>query len=455
MTKRYRSQAERRENRRDMQTSSTRRRASLVLAGVTLTALASTQACGGDGTVSHPNDQSLGSGGSSHAGTSGGAGTSTGGTGASGGSAASGSGATGGSIIVGGAGEAGHAGAAGADMNCGATALSAERPVVNVLLVVDKSSSMSKTDEYPAGRWATLGQALGAALDQAGSRVSFGLEFFPFADDPDATPDTCETPKNLDVLVPIDSGDTTVPTIEDALAKFDPAGGTPTADALAHALDYFTNGDGEALPGTSYVLLATDGGPNCNADLSCDAATCTINLEDSMATNGCGGSCCDPKLDPSGPTNCLDEERSVTQVKALAKAGIKTFVVGIPGSQFFANTLDKLAVAGLEPNPDAPPSYYAVTSKDGAQGLADVLTRITTGLITSCRLQLTSTPTDTGLLNVEIDGQDVPQMGADGWTVDRTTSPPTIVLAGKTCDYMETHGAENVSITYGCPTVVR
>ncbi len=275
---------------------------------------------------------------------------------------------------------------------------------------------------------------------------------------PSATPDTCETPKDLDVLVPVGAGATTVPEIEHALGTYMPAGGTPTADALAHALDYFTTGDGKSLSGTSYVLLATDGGPNCNADLSCDASSCTVNLENSMAGKGCGGSCCDPKLDPNGPANCLDEKRSVAQVSALADAGIKTFVVGIPGSQFFADTLDKLAVAGLEEHPSGPPSYYAVTSADGAQGLADVLTRITTGLITSCRLQLTSVPPDPNyedLLNVVIDGQDVPQMGADGWTVDRTTAPPTIVLAGKTCEYMESHGAERVQITYGCPTLVR
>jgi hypothetical protein len=58
-----------------------------------------------------------------------------------------------------------------------------------------------------------------------------------------------------------------------------------------------------------------------------------------------------------------------------------------------------------------------------------------------------------GLLNVVIDGTEVPQMGDDGWEVDRTTSPPTIVLKGETCEAMETRGAAEVTITYGCPTV--
>jgi hypothetical protein len=349
-------------------------------------------------------------------------------------------------------GEGGEAGEA----SCGSSVIQAGRPLVNVLLLVDKSSSMNETGEFSAGRWTTLGGALQAALEEPQSRVSFGLEFFPLADDPMDTPDTCETPGGSAVLVPIGPGDDTVPDIVDALETYQPAGGTPTADALEHALDYFTSGAGMDLGGTSYVLLATDGGPNCNADLSCDESSCTINLENPMASMGCMGSCCDPMLDPSGPTNCLDTDRSVERVEALAAEGIRTFVVGIPGSQYFASALDLMAEAGEEPNPDAPPSYYAVTDADGAQGLADVLTRITTSLITTCRLQLTSTPMGSnyeGLLNVVIDGTEVPQMGDDGWEVDRTTSPPTIVLKGETCEAMETRGAAEVTITYGCPTV--
>jgi hypothetical protein len=411
-----------------------------------------TQACGGEAGVD--DDDTAGAAGEpgSSAG-SGAAGSGTAGTaspsGGRGGSTANGG--RGGSIVV------PEGGAAGAAENCGATALEAAPPEVNVLLVVDKSSSMSGTEEFPGGRWKTLGGALEAALEETSARVSYGLELFPFADDPEETPDTCETPAGLDVLVPIRMGAENVAEIVSALDSYEPAGGTPTADALERALDYFTDGDGEPLSGQRYVLLATDGGPNCNADLSCDADSCTINRENPMAEIGCGGSCCDPDVDPLGPTNCLDDERTVARVEALAEAGIKTIVVGIPGTEFFADTLDALAEAGEAPNPDAPPSYYRVTSEDGADGLTETLTRITTGLITTCRLQLTSTPSDPdyeGLLNVEIDGKEVPQAGDDGWSVDRSTTPPTVVLKGETCEYLETQGAEEVTITYGCPTVV-
>jgi len=419
--------------------------ASLVLLGVV-------HACGGNAVIEARGD--AGRGASAGAGFPGSGGASAaGGKGGAGGAPASGGAlGSGGMIVVNMGGEGGEGGA-----SCGASVIQAEVPIVNVLLVVDKSSSMDETSEFSVSRWTALGGALATALDEAKADISFGLDLYPFADDPADTPATCETPSGSGVLVPVGPGSDTVPDIVDAFETYQPAGGTPTADALGRALDYFTNGAGADLEGTNYVLLATDGGPNCNADLTCDENSCTINLENPMASMGCMGSCCDPMLDPAGQTNCLDEDRTVSRVEALADASIRTFVVGIPGSQFFAGTLDRLAEAGGEPNPDAPPSYYAVTGADGAEGLADVLTRITTSLITTCRLQLTSTPMGSNyekLLNVVIDGQDVPQPGDDGWEVDSTTSPPTIVLKGATCEAMETRGAEEVEITYGCPTAM-
>jgi hypothetical protein len=339
---------------------------------------------------------------------------------------------------------------------CGQTDLAAEPPAVSILLVVDKSSSMTGTPPgFSEDKWTALGAALGEALDTSQDKVAYGLDFYPFGDDrdPNATVEMCDMPSSADILVPIGAGASTVPLIVDALAEYEPAGGTPTAAALARALEYFTNGDGASIEGERYVLLATDGGPNCNSDLECEIDSCTLNMDGL----NCGGqNCCDAMLDPQGPQSCLDEDEAVAQVAALADAGVKTFVVGIPGTAAYGNTLDAMAVAGQSENPDAPPSYYRVDAAGGTEGLAGVLTSITRGVIRSCRLQLTSTPEDPdyeGLLNVEIDGATVPQMGDDGWEVDRSTSPPTIVLKGATCEAMETRGAEQVSITYGCPTV--
>jgi hypothetical protein len=342
--------------------------------------------------------------------------------------------------------------AGGAD--CGSTKVAADPPVVNVLVVVDKSLSM---DDKPTGfattKWAALQTAMATALGQTKAKISYGLDLYPYSGTSgEALTDSCQMPDGDAVVVPVQAGTKSTPLILAALKANPPSGGTPTAAALARADAYFTTGDGKALKGEKYVLLATDGGPNCNLDptFKCDIAACTVNMDGKMC-GPAGTNCCDTKVDKLGPTNCLDEDASVAAVKALAKHGIKTFVVGIPGTEAYATTLDALAAeSGIE-NPDAPPAYFAVSAKSGAAGLSSVLERITTGLVTSCRLQLQAVPPVLNDVYVVIDGVEVKHGDADGWDYDDSVSPPAVVIKGATCDKLETDGAQYINVSYGCP----
>jgi hypothetical protein len=127
-------------------------------------------------------------------------------------------------------------------------------------------------------------------------------------------------------------------------------------------------------------------------------------------------------------------------------------VIGIPGTESYADTLDALAEeSGIE-NPDAPPSYFAVTAEGGVDGLANVLETITTGLIKTCELQLEEQPPNINDVYVVIDGELIKQNDADGWAQsDPVTSPPTIVLQGATCEKLESEGAGYINVSYGCP----
>jgi hypothetical protein len=218
---------------------------------------------------------------------------------------------------------------------------------------------------------------------------------------------------------------------------------------LKAASDYFTTGSGKDLAGEKYVLLATDGGPNGNT-LSCTAASCTTNID--RGSHPADPNFCDPMYE--GTRSCLDETATTDQLAAMATAGIKTFVVGIPGSDLYVPTLDAMAVAGGVPASATTPKYYAVSAMGGVAGLQQVFESITKQLITSCRLQLQSNPPDLNLLNVYVDSQVIPKPGADGWDLDTTTSPPTIVLKGATCANIEATGATHIAVQYGCPTVV-
>jgi hypothetical protein len=372
------------------------------------------------------------------------------GSAASGGSSAANDGASGGLDL--GTLESAAAGAAGAsEPTCGGTMLAASPKVVNVLLVVDKSSSMTATPEgFGDSKWNGLRSALSAALDATSGKVGFGLDFFPSSGDASVPlPNRCALPTSFDPAVPVAAGAATVSAIKQALMDNSPAGATPTAAALGRALNYFTKGAGAALKGEHYVLLATDGGPNCDDTLSCKAAACTVNMDGLCPT---GTNCCDPTLDPQGPGKCLDDAATLTMVKALAKANVKTFVVGIPGTEAYGSTLDSLATEGGEANPNAPPAYFAVSAAGGVKALSQVLTKITTGLITSCDLVLGTEPPDLDQINVVIDGKTILEGDANGWSLDQSTSPPTIVLKGSTCAAVTEFGAQNLSVTFGCPT---
>jgi hypothetical protein len=372
----------------------------------------------------------------------------------SGGSGSSGGTSSDPGINLGSSGDSGLPGAGGVDQpgaagaGCGSTKVAADPPIVNVLLVVDKSFSMTGTPTgFTTDKWSALRGALAATFEQTQDRVSYGLDLYPFSGETGkAVSDTCEMPKGDAVVVPVQAGAKAAPLILAALDDNPPDGDTPTAAALARALNYYTKGAGKTLKGDKFVLLATDGGPNCDAKATCDAATCTVNMDGKCPL--APASCCDVS---GGATSCLDEDGSVAGVKALAAAGIKTFVVGIPGTEAYADTLNALAAESGVDNPDAPPDYFAVSAKSGAVGLTNTLTKITAGLITSCRLVLEETPPAPNDVYVVIDGVEIERGGADGWVYDNAVSPPAIVIQGATCDALERDGAEYINVTYGCP----
>jgi len=348
-----------------------------------------------------------------------------------------------------------------ADASCGNTTLSATPPDVNVLLVIDESGSMTDQPKgFGTDKWSAMKTALSTSLGAASPTIAFGLELFPAPADPkkpialDCTDNCCEMPGLPGITVPITAKTSGTDAINAALDASGPAGGTPTAEALRRALDYYTKGAGKSLTGDRYVLLATDGGPDCDATLSCTAAECTTNLDGQCPIPN-GASCCDPQFGgASARSRCLDTSGTQAQIKALKAAGITTFVVGIPGSEAYATALDGFAVAGGAATSSGGHQYFAVEAAGGVTALSTALQTITKGVITTCRLVLGSTPPDMNKLNVTVDGNVIPQAGPDGWEVDTKVTPPAVVIKGATCADIEKNGAQRLRVQYGCPTLI-
>jgi hypothetical protein len=393
----------------------------------------------------------------------------TGGTGAMGGTSATGGASAAGGSSAGGT-DSGTAAAAGSGDGvpqcgelaglgtCGGTHVEAKLRTVNMLLVIDKSGSMEdQPDGFDQQKWSAMKSALDTALGKVKTQMNLGLVLYPYSGTSPILLDGCELEGNCcalpaegaGVLVGIQPGTVAVDQINAALSQTGPGGGTPTAAALAAALDYFTNGEGAALDGDNYVLLATDGGPNCNDKLFCEENECTTNLDNHCKT----GNCCE---DTSAHFQCLDDDAVNDQLTALTQAGVSTFVVGIPGTEAYAKYLDGFANLGGVPAPSGDHAYYAVSADAGVEGLAGVFESITTQLLHSCDIELPEVPSNLKQVNVAIDCTVVPRNTDDtisGWDYDQEPTPSYVVVHGPACESLQKTGAQRVDVVFGCPTV--
>ena len=287
----------------------------------------------------------------------------------------------------------------------------------NVLLVLEKSFSMAGApSSWGAAKWDVLKSALHEALTVAPDRFSFGLELFPTSatDTPiayECAARCCEMPVHAEMNVPVLAAAQSVPEILSTLDGTGPAGASPTARALERAYDYFTLGARGELGGGRYVLLVSDGGPNCNQDLDCEKETCTLNIE---RTGGCSldteFNCCYAQ-----PEACLDELDTQASIEELQQVGVSTIVVGLPGSEQYSEQFAGFALAGGAPDLEGDKAYYEVAAEDGPEALTATLSGIIESLDWPCEIPLAYWQIDDlNTVNVVIDCEVLPKTAPDG-----------------------------------------
>ena len=326
--------------------------------------------------------------------------------------------------------------------SCGYTFVDAQRDPSHVYFVVDRSGSMSDAVngvvKYSAVRtglmrlvqkigWRSqIGAVVYPGLE--GDQCAGGVEVFPLR--PGDAKSYADANPNGPITVAFGQAINVVQ-----------SGGTPTGQTLAALVPKLS-----ALGSNTYVILATDGGPNCNTEISCGPERCMLNIENAPICKA--ANCCDPLSGPDySAVNCLDADRTVAAVQALSAVGVKTIVVGIPGSDIYRTLLDLMAVAGGVPRPSSP-RYYRV---DNLDDISSLLLEIGDQVAVSCDIVLSTKPIDKDTVNVFLDQTLVRSDPLDGWT---WTGDDRVTLHGKSCADLSAGIYSAARVVVGCPTEI-
>lgn len=326
---------------------------------------------------------------------------------------------------------------------CACTEIGQRPPTLYLLL--DRSGSMGENAPGSTrSKWALVRSALldakSGALRTLGGRLTVAAAWFPSPSSEDA----CNTGRQI--FDPQRGSTPVYDALEAKLASAIPRGSTPTAaslEAVATAL--------EKVPKPAYVLLATDGAPNCGVG-PCGPEACTYNIEDDQVTFAakCDATfnCCDPGKTSRGLgwKACVDLDATTEAAAAIVAAGHKVFVLGVPGTiAEYGKVLDEIAVAGGAPR-DGAPRYYAANAPT-QEALTEALRSIAGKVVDTCEVRLEGPVADPGVTNVLLDGEAV-----SDW---RWTSTETIELTGPACDRVHAGKVASVQVVVGCRTVTK
>ena len=322
-----------------------------------------------------------------------------------------------------------------ADVSCGGTAASLTRRRVTAILVIDRSGSMADRGSDGTPKWEALLRSLRAVLPRVDRDVSLGLILFPQAPPGDAGASGGSSTCEVSTALAVEPAPASAANVLATLDATGPRGNTPTYAGLRVAEHWFNTVPD--LEGERYVILATDGAPNCNPTLL-PGCRCT------GAPSGCG----DPMRFSSN--SCLDD-RAVGMIEVLRGQGVGTYVLGLDGVQAFTDVLDAMAAAGGHARATAPRYYSAVTAEELTREFESV-----TSSLLECRFVLDSAPPDPRLVDVRLDGASLlyDVRHADGWDW-ADGDHREIRFYGRTCELVrEATGGTRVVAAFGCPAPV-
>jgi hypothetical protein len=293
----------------------------------------------------------------------------------------------------------------------------------DMLVLLDRSLSMSWGTPTS---WSMVTTALSQVTAGMDSQIRFGLMFFP------SGAVECAPPGSVPD-VPVDTLNAAA--ISAGLLGGSPdGGGTPTTASLAAAAAYLSSlADGYA----KYILLATDGAPNCSTDLSLTCASCVGTQT--------GGGCYDQ-------SDCLDADLAMSTAQQIHdEQGMGIYVIGVGGAVGAWNDV----MSGIAFFGGTNDYYPATTPADLEDALADIAASSV-----SCTFDVDWDALGPGvsksqnLVNLLADGEVVPydeDCGGPGW---RWLDEDTIELCPELCAGYKDGTVTVITATFGCATEV-
>ncbi|MCA9631686.1 MAG: VWA domain-containing protein [Myxococcales bacterium] len=287
-----------------------------------------------------------------------------------------------------------------------------------VLLLVDRSGSMTYPFAGVVTRWEALSQVLtdpaSGVIAQFRGDVEFALAFYTYRG---AASASCE------VLSEVFLGD-----YQQAFSDHPPIldGQTPTAEALAQAAGLLgvhlsgSQGPSASRPSPSAIILATDGMPD---------------------------SCTDQKVDTDGSPAAQRAVAAevVARTRELYAAGIRTYVVGV-GAQLQRAHLQDLANAGAGHDASSGSGQPGVVYQAGDSVALRAAFDDHVSTLRSCSFSLDRPLDDIGSAEVTLDGRVLTP--AEDWQLQGQAQ---VTLVGEACEQLKSTGGHvRAVVPCGC-----